>query len=193
MDFSVEQWINGPAGGVPLWDGLMKLVAGLAEPAFIVLVGAWFLVGWLRRRPRDRHGAIAALLAALAALVVNQVIALFWQRPRPFVIHPGNVHLLLSHSTDASFPSDHAAAAFAITTVLVVFHRRWGALALLGAALVAYARVYVGDHYPGDVAAGAVIGVLVALLLLTWLRPLPGLIVRVSDDLMGRLGLLKPG
>jgi undecaprenyl-diphosphatase len=169
-DFRLEQWINGPAGSHPAWDSAMKALANGAELIFLAIVAAWFLVGLGRRRTADLVGAVAALIAAALALAVNQVIGLFWTRPRPFVAHPGAVHVLASHAADASFPSDHAAAAFAIAAVLVVLHRRVGIAALVLATAVAYARVYVGDHYPGDVAAGALIGIVSAVVVVRLLH-----------------------
>jgi len=52
----------------------------------------------------------------------------------------------------------------AVAAILVMTHRRLGALLLLGSALISYARVYVGDEYPGDIAGGVVVGVASALL-----------------------------
>ncbi|HZB82744.1 MAG TPA: hypothetical protein VE288_07870, partial [Rubrobacteraceae bacterium] len=46
-----------------------------AQAAFIALVGAWFLIGWLRRLAMERQGAIAALVAAGGALGVNQILS----------------------------------------------------------------------------------------------------------------------
>jgi len=171
VDFRLEQWINGPAGHHPALDSLMVHAASWGEAIFIALVVGWFLIGWVRGFPDDRRGAITALIGAGVGLLINQVIGHAWARPRPFVTHPGQVHVLLGHSVDASFPSDHAVAAFAISVVLVAVHRKAGFLALLFAALLSYARVYVGDHYPGDVLTGACIGTLVALALVTWFQP----------------------
>src|SRR5487761_536612 len=193
MDYGIEQWINGPAGSSPFWDTLMTAAANRAEPAFVALVFRWVVVGCLRRRPQDRWGAIAGLLAAGGALLVNRGISQLWDRARPFVAHPTTVHLLVSHPKDASFPSDHAAAGFAIAAVLFALHRRLGVAALVVAAFMSYARVYVGDHYPSDVAAGLIVGVVVAILALTWLRPVPSLAARVADRVMMALHLLPAG
>jgi undecaprenyl-diphosphatase len=171
VDYQLEQLINGPAGSHPLWDRIMTTVAIGAEPAFIALVVLWFLVGLWYRSPKDRTGAVLAVLAAGIGLVINVVIAHLWFRPRPFAAHPGTVHLLVRHTNDASFPSDHAVGAFAIAGVLFSVHRKLGTVAILGALLVAYARVYVGDHYPGDVAAGGLIGLAVAWVCAGPIRP----------------------
>lgn len=170
MDYRLEQLINSPAGHTPPLDEFMSGLAAGAEGLFIGIVLFWLLAGLVLRRPRETEGALAALLAAGLALALNQVIAHLWFRPRPFVSHPAAVHLLLAHSRDASFPSDHAAAAIAISAVILARHRRTGLLAGALAVGVCYARVYVGDHYPGDVLAGAAVGTISAV---TTLRLLP--------------------
>jgi undecaprenyl-diphosphatase len=65
-----------------------------------------------------------------------------------------------------SFPSGHAWNAFALATFITTCNRRWGWLAFLPAAAIAYARVYGGAHWPSDVLASAVAGPCVTLLLL---------------------------
>ena len=192
MDYQLQQWVNGPAGSHPLLDHLMVGVAQLAEPLFVAGVVLWFLVGWLGDRRQERLGAMASLAAAALALLVNQVLGHLWDRPRPFAAHPGTVHLLVAHSADSSFPSDHAAAAFAIGLVLLAMHRRLGVLALTFAVLLCYARVYVGDHYPGDVAVGALVGLIAGAVAVAWLRPVLSVADRAALALAARLGLGKP-
>ncbi|MGH7877379.1 MAG: phosphatase PAP2 family protein [Candidatus Dormibacteraceae bacterium] len=162
MDYRIEQIINSPAGSHPPIDSLMRALAAYSEPAFIALVVIWLIVGLARRSPQELLGASSALLSAGLALLINVALALLWFRPRPFVSHPGTVHVLLAHSRDSSFPSDHAAAAVAIASIVFVFHRRLGVVALVIALGVGYARVYVGDHYPGDAVTGSVVGLIAA-------------------------------
>jgi len=192
LDYSLQQWINAPAGSHPLVDSVMRHTASWGEAIFIGIVALWFLLGWRRGLPRERQGALAALLAAGAALLLNMVISHLWTRPRPFVTHPDTVHVLLRHSVDASFPSDHAAAGFAVAGVVFVMHRRLGTLALLLAAGMSYARVYAGDHYPGDVLAGAVVGLGVATVLTSQLDPLLLLLRQFVDRLITWLRLPLP-
>lgn len=181
MDYRLEQLINGPAGTHPLWDTLMRVVANGAEGLFLGVIALWFVYGWITGRPADRRGALTAFVAALGALAVVQVIDRLWARPRPFIAHPDTVHLLVAHGADPSFPSDHVVAACAIAVVLVSFHRRWGVVALVSAAVLAYARVYIGVHYPGDVLGGFLVGTLVALVLLRLATPLMTWLTAIVD------------
>lgn len=192
MDYRLEQIINAPAGTHPFFDMLLRGVANGAELLFLALIALWFLAGWVRGRPQDRQGALAAFVAALGALAIVQLIDHLWDRPRPFVAHPATVHLLVAHAPDASFPSDHVVAAFAIAVVLVAYHRRLGVVALLFAALLAYARVYIGVHYPGDVLGGALLGTLVGWLLVTVLAPLMGQARALVDRLIRQVRLPLP-
>ncbi len=176
MDYQLEQWINGPAGSSSALDAIMRAAADWGQWIFAGIVVVWLIYGWVRGGRRDRWGAIAALVAAAIALGINQIVGHLWMRPRPFIAHPGSVHILISHANDGSFPSDHAAAGFAIAMTLWIMHRRWGTFALVVAAVMSYARVFDGVHYPGDVLAGAVIGLAAAWAVMRWgERPLDAL------------------
>jgi len=96
-----------------------------------------------------------------------------------------------SRNTDPSFPSDHAAAAFAIAAVVLALRPRLGIATLAAAVAVAYARVYVGLHYPADVAGGALIGVVVALLALGPLRIVAEKLTDLGDAILARLRLRR--
>jgi len=70
--------------------------------------------------------------------------------------------------------------------------RRLGTVALLFAVGMSYARVYAGDHYPGDVVAGAVIGLGVAALLTTQLDPVMLALRQLVDRIITLLRLPLP-
>ncbi len=71
-----------------------------------------------------------------------------------------------------SFPSGHATTAWAVACALTLLYPRLRVLWIVGAALVAASRVIIGEHYPGDVLAGAWFGVVVTLALsrTAWFR-----------------------
>jgi undecaprenyl-diphosphatase len=130
---------------------------------------------WLLARPdadlRWKLACASALTSAGVALAANQVIARLWERPRPFAAHPLDTHLLATPSPDPSFPSDHAAAAFAIAVAVLTFSRPVGAWLLAVATAIALLRIAVGLHYPSDVVAGALVGAGSALLVTHAGRP----------------------
>src|SRR5581483_4020233 len=92
--------------------------------------------------------AVYAAIAAIVALGIAHLIGAVWFRQRPFLTLPA--HLLTPHAADASFPSDHAVACFALTTPFMLARRRIGWLLLACAILVSLARVASGVHYPSD-------------------------------------------
>lgn len=158
-------------------DGL-RLFALYAQYVFVALLAVLFLVRGKWRSVNGRHGVVAAGFSALLALGIAQLIADLWARPRPYVAHP-DVHLFIAPSHDPSFPSDHATAAFAIAVALCLRHRKAGWVALVLATVLSVARVAVGTHYPGDVAAGALIGAAAALVF--WHPSVRGPLHRVAD------------
>ncbi len=114
-------------------------------------------VSWRRPWLPARVGA-----TVLLAEGVQSTLKVWVERDRPPLQNPDPAPLVALPST-YSFPSGHAVVAFACATVIsfALPRLRWPLYAL--AALIAFSRVYVGVHYPGDVAAGAVIGIALGL------------------------------
>jgi len=98
-------------------------------------------------------------LATCLGLAVNFTIGAFWYHPRPFALGIGNQ--LIAHAEDGSFPSDHGTLLFAVTLSLLAFVRPsvWGWLAFATAASVAWARVWLGIHWPLDIAGSFVVAI----------------------------------
>lgn len=132
----------------------------------IVLFAALLLVGWWIARSTGDHTKVAAALwtplGALVALAINQPIVNGVREARPYTVLP-TMSLLAHRSSDYSFPSDHAVMAGAVAGGLFLVNRRLGILAALAALLMAFARVYIGAHWPGDVAVGLALGAAVTI------------------------------
>ena len=157
-------WINASARP-PVW--LLDLAWFAAQT--LVLAAPLLLVGgWLWRIRAPRAALVHAALAALLGLAINQGIGLLWFEPRPFMLGLG--HQFLAHGADNSFPSDHLTVIWGVAFALF-FHKGWRkagfALALAGLP-VAWARVYLGVHWPLDMLGAAMVASGSALLLWPW-------------------------
>lgn len=182
MDTTLLHALNGFLARHDGIEDPVSLYEGGSQLLFLGILAIFVLVD--RERGPLRRAAVAGGLGAGVALAVAQVLARAADRPRPFVADPGGVHLFAAHAADASFPSDHATAAFAIATAVLLRDRRWGAFVLALAALLAAGRVAIGVHYPSDVLAGAALGAAASLAL--WLPALR----RRTDGLADALGRL---
>lgn len=163
MDISLLHAVNGFAFHHDGFEDPLSLYVGASQALFLALVV--LLVIFDAGSGRRRRAGVAAGLGAGLALACAQVISRIADRPRPFVDDPGGVHLFARHVADASFPSDHATAAFAIATAVFLRDRRLGAVVLAFAAVLAAGRVALGMHYPSDVLAGAALGAAASLAL----------------------------
>jgi len=161
VDYSLYRTVNG-LSGESLPDHVFRVLANDLPAVLVVLVALTFLAPWGARRGERRRGAVLATAAAGLALLLNQPISHLVDRTRPYLAHPAHAHLLIARSHDPSFPSDHATGAFALALGIWLYDRAMGTLMLVLAALLSFSRVYVGTHYPGDVVAGALIGMAVA-------------------------------
>lgn len=136
-----------------------------AEYGVVLFAGLLLLSWFLTRRDGDLRRATAALWApagALIAIGVNQVLVAAVAEPRPYTAMP-HALVLVSRSTDYSFPSDHAVMAGAVTVGVLLVNRKLGLVTAAFAVLMAVTRIYVGAHFPLDVAAGLAVGAIVAL------------------------------
>jgi diacylglycerol kinase family enzyme len=104
------------------------------------------------------------LSIGITSLVANVPVKRLARRRRPDQQTLPRIPHLRRRPVTFSFPSGHAASAAAFTTgVALEMPRAAGSLATL-AAVIGYSRVYTGVHYPGDVVAGAALGVTIGLL-----------------------------
>jgi undecaprenyl-diphosphatase len=178
LDAAILGWVNGFAGRWPALDHLAIMVASshlLKGGVMMTLLWwAWFTPPASERR---RVGIVAAFVAVGVAIPAARVLQLASAyRPRPVHDPLLGVHVPIGMPVGAmsdwsSFPSDHATAFFALAVALFAVSRRLGAIGCVWALLVvSLPRVYLGWHYPSDIAGGAVLGAATAVAVRT--RPL---------------------
>lgn len=110
--------------------------------------------------PKYRKAGITMGLALIFCLLIgNLTLKPLIARPRPYSYFP-DMLLLVAPLTDFSFPSGHTFASFASATALYLHHRKAGAIAYMLAILIAFSRLYLYVHFPSDVLAGLLLGLL---------------------------------
>jgi membrane-associated phospholipid phosphatase len=114
-----------------------------------------------RRAFRDMLWEVAVPLT-ITTWLVEHPIKKYFRRRRPFISLIQAIVIGKKPGT-WSFPSGHSAAAFGGAWLLNRTSPRLGILRYMIASLVAFSRIYLGDHYPGDVASGSALGMLFAM------------------------------
>ena len=158
LDKRVEAWIVAHRTGWLDWLSILLSKIGTLGAVWIVIA---LVLAVLWRRPWLLVTVVAADVAADLVASFGKSIVM---RHRPFV------HQLGPPTTTHSFPSGHSATSFACATVLSAYAPRLRIPLYVLATLIALSRLYNGDHFPLDVLAGALLGVLIALLLLAGAR-----------------------
>lgn len=172
LDEAVFLWANGMVGNVPLFDNVVEwVVSDYLVPVGIALAlfGLWFAGAQTSTRQRYQQGVIAAVLAIgfsnAAVFLINNGVFSFYDgyfRTRPF--DALEVSLLFYMPTDSSFPSNSVAVMFALAAAAWGVNRKVGSVLIGVATVFGLARVYAGVHYPLDILAAVVIGLVAAML-----------------------------
>lgn len=150
----------------PFMDAAMPFVTHLGDLAVVWLVAAAVLIA----QPKRRAWGIGVLVAVLVAAVVGAfLLKPLFGRIRPYEAH-GFLGLLIPPPLGSSFPSNHSLVSFAAAAALCCVPDKGRlstalkVLAVTFACLIAFSRLYLFVHYPSDVLAGAVIGMLIGCL-----------------------------
>jgi undecaprenyl-diphosphatase len=154
-------------------DYLLWVVTWCAD-GFILVVSVGVVLWCVDRQIFHRHYRWLIVAVLIGSLVV-QIIKYGVARPRPLnefaaLLEAGAVHIKVIGPSlrHRSFPSGHTQVMASISMYLVCLYPRqwywWGASLLL----VGFSRVYVGVHFPVDVLAGALLGMLSTLMVWRW-------------------------
>lgn len=167
LDKELLLWLNGQH--TPFWDTVMYWIS---HKLFWIPLYA-FLLFWIIKTWRW-HSMYLLLAIGLVITLADQTTSgfmkPFFERWRPCQDPEigALVHLVENHCGGSyGFASSHAANTMGIAVLLLLLSKgsvRWVWALLPWAAIVAYSRVYLGVHYPGDVIVGALIGALAAWL-----------------------------
>ena len=158
FDDAVLHWVG--AHQLPWVDAALVEITLLGTGTVVLAIAG--IAGLFLYLTSHRYSALLLVVATAGGIVLNGVLKFGFARPRPQIFTWG------THAVTSSFPSGHAMSATIVYgTVAYLAARlqpqrwaRWMTMALAGLAilLICVSRVYLGVHYPSDVAAGIVVG-----------------------------------
>ncbi len=164
--------INSKVGTSSIIDSSARIIGSdYLVPVFLslMLIFLWYKENSTLRRLKTRltvlNSIFTLVVACLIVIMLNQILF----RERPFNLIEAN--LIFYAPTDSSFPSNSVAAVVALTIPVLKTYRKIGCLMLWSSLCLAFCRIYVGIHFPGDV-LGGILTALVSFFLSTLLMNL---------------------
>ncbi len=149
----------------PVLDQIMLFITSLGNGGILWIAVTFILLIIKKTR---KIGIYCAVALVLQLTLINGLIKNLVGRIRPYEVVDG-LNCLIGVQKDPSFPSGHTSSSFAVASVIFMkLPKKFGIPALIMAALIAFSRLYVGVHYPTDVIAGTVFGILLSFIAI-WL------------------------
>lgn len=150
---------------------LWAVDAGRLLAKRVIYIIPLMLVGmWLWGDSTSRQTALKAFTVTAVALGCNHAIGMVVHTPRPFELGLG--YTFLAHAPTASFPSNHLTIFFSIgLTLFLSASAKMGMTIIVMGVIVAWARIFIGVHFPLDMVGAVVVsGVIYALVTPVWQR-----------------------
>lgn len=137
-------------------DKAMPMITSLGNLGII-----WIIIAGVLMINEERRliGEVVLLTLIISTLVGEGIIKHIVRRARP-CSHKDSINLLISKPLSYSFPSGHTLSSFAVAEVLSSYFEQFRIIFLTIAFLIALSRVYLYVHYPTDVIAGIIIGII---------------------------------
>lgn len=159
LDIQIFHLLNNLAGQSKFFDWFIIFFADYLQ--YVLVVGFLFFIFYSAKKIKIFLVVVLSMIVSRYGIV--ELIRYFYHRPRPFMVYNIN-HLVANGSY--SFPSGHAALFFAMAMAIYFYNKKWSVWFFIAAALMGVARIIAGVHYPTDILGGAMIGIVVAYLIL---------------------------
>lgn len=161
MEFEIVKFLNHLGSG---WiDPATVFVSSNTLLGIVgIIITVYFFI---YDKKNGKRIAVASVIAMVLHFLISEIFfkhilpefGLF--RLRPYLAYPEEIIPLGKLGIDSSFPSSHMAYTLSLLTVYVCYYRKYLPAAAAFAVFMAFARIHNGMHYPGDVLAGAILGV----------------------------------
>lgn len=155
FDINLLKQINPRYPSSNTWRTISSTAEPLSMAIPLGMVGV-ALITDNKKLELNSYEVVGSLIATAALTEGLKIVA---NRPRPYETYPNDIHPD-SYETGHSFPSAHTSLAFATATSIFLNYKKWYVAVPLyaWATSVSYSRMYLGQHYPTDVIAGAAVG-----------------------------------
>lgn len=154
-DINTLKSINPQNPNSNVWKGFSHSVYPVAIASPVALLAS----GFIKKDKKLQNKGWEMVGSLVINTAITQGLKFAIDRERPATTYPGEVYPYKIDQS-ASFPSGHTSTAFATATTLTLEFKKWyvAVPAYAWAAGVGYSRIYLGEHYPSDVIAGAAVG-----------------------------------
>lgn len=137
----------------------MKFTTHLGDAGAIWIVTAITLLLFKKTR---KAGICLGVSLIVTAILGNVVLKNIFARTRPFI--EANYPIIINAPGGFSFPSGHTSSSFAAATAIALYFKKWSVPSFVLASLIALSRVYLYVHYPSDIIAGAILGIIITII-----------------------------
>lgn len=165
----INQILAWDNGWLTSWNNFVatssfwRIITKITAEYLIYAVPLILIIFWFISQQGQKAALKATFAGLLAWLVFANLIGKIINRPRPFAAD--GVHELFFHRPNYSFPSDHTAFLFALSaSFYFTGYKKMAILFLILAVLIGAFRIASAIHYPTDIIAGAILGILIAFL-----------------------------
>lgn len=160
---SVQQWddrvmINLSEHRTPEKTGILLFLSNTYRYGDVGIPAGLLIGGVIGKDRQMRENALYVASSTAISYGLTELLKLVVKRPRPFI---QNIRIVpVYRAVGTSFPSGHTSTAIATATALSMAYPKWYVIApaFLWAGSVSYSRMYLGVHYPTDVAGGTLLG-----------------------------------
>lgn len=159
IDLRLLNWIHEHLA-CSFLDFLMPKITFLGNGGLIWIAAAIIMISFKKYR---KIGIMIGTGLSAGVIIGNILLKNLIARERPCWINE-TVQMLISTPQDYSFPSGHTLSSFVAATIIMHSDRRMGIAAYVFASIIAFSRLYLYVHFPTDILAGALLGIIIGLI-----------------------------